>query len=187
MTTVEPRPPLQAKTPLSPRRKSSLWYHSIKMAEASGAGSDNTSVTTSPEDQDLAHELVNQERLDRGLKPLARSPKLDSLALLHARNMGAEGGVFHSVENLSDLRSALSSRDCGENVKRGPSVRKIHINTINSEDCPSRANMLSTTFTEMGCATAKDKEGHIYLVQLFRKGKRSSSRRDLVTSTITSV
>jgi uncharacterized protein YkwD len=125
----------------------------------------------------MAHELVQQERVARRLKPFKRSHELDSLAFLHVRDMGDSEKVFHSVQSLDELKDKLSSdKYVGENVKRGLDIKDMHLNTMGAEYDWPRANILSKKFTEMGCAVAKDAEGKIYVCHLFRKGHKRRPR-----------
>jgi uncharacterized protein YkwD len=143
----------------APATSKSLWYYSLQ-----------EKCSESTQDQDLTHELVNKERVALGLKPFARSQELDSIAYVHVREMAGDEGVFHSVQTLQELKLRLSSKKhVGENVKRGPSIQVMHSDTMADEGCHSRLNILSTKFTEMGVATARDDYGKIYSCQVFRK------------------
>jgi uncharacterized protein YkwD len=134
-------------------------------------------------DQDAAHELVNDERVGRGLEPFVRSEDLDDLAYFHVQGMGSYGRVFHSVKTVEELKSKLSSKKyAGENVKRGYDITDMHNHTMGIDDA-SKANILSKKFTEMGVAYAIDEQGRIYVCQLFRKRRIRSITPEAVVVT----
>jgi len=118
------------------------------------------------------HVLVNRARSDAGLPFLYRSRRLDALAQQHARTMVSKRSVFHSPL-LAEKKKTVG----GENVLRGQSILQMHRDTM-KHDPKGRANILSPLFDEFGMGTAKDKEGRLYLVQLFCKSVESKKKED---------
>jgi len=128
------------------------------------------------------HVLVNRARRSAGdLQPLTRSRRLDALARVHADTCARQRRVGPLARHSEELRLRMGRGNTvtvvGENVQRGTSVRQMHAATMKGEvddarqkqDCcgGGRANILSPAFDEFGMATAKDKDGKLYLVQLF--------------------
>jgi uncharacterized protein YkwD len=96
---------------------------------------------------------------------------LDAIALAHAQSMAQRQAVVHSVNSVSELMQKLQSRHVGENVQRGASIPQIHHDSMAQTDGGSlfiRRNILSTSFNEMGMATAMGNDGILYLCQVFR-------------------
>jgi uncharacterized protein YkwD len=114
---------------------------------------------------------VNTERVKshRLLKPLQRCGFLETLATLHVLLMSKSGTVYHSCDDLVELRSILHSNRVGENVRRGRTLKELHVGAMTSTDKGSKRNILSSRYTEMGAAVSKGADGKIYLCQLFRQ------------------
>ncbi|KAL7561940.1 hypothetical protein ACA910_005085 [Epithemia clementina (nom. ined.)] len=113
------------------------------------------------------HILVNQERVQRTIAPLTRMIGLDEIARLHAEDM-AEAEEVHHLD-LEPLRLALENVNChrlGVNVQRGESIRDIH--DVMMQVLSNKNNILDRRFTHMGMGTAVDKDGRLYLCQIFR-------------------
>ena len=58
-------------------------------------------------------------------------------------------------------------RAVGENVAYTSTVTRAHTLLMNSP--AHRANILSTTFTQVGLGVAKDSHGTVWVVEVFRK------------------
>jgi len=116
------------------------------------------------------HVLVNQERSKRNLKPYIRSPFLDSLAKKHAEQMASESKVRHSVKSIDELRFKLGGAEhVAENVQVGESIVDMHDATMGrygNHNKVSCQNILGN-FEQFGMATAKGKDGQLYMCQLF--------------------
>lgn len=116
------------------------------------------------------HVMVNRARLLWGVHPLYRSQHLDQLATQHAKVMASKKRVFHSTIDASELQKKLGA-GCvvaGENVQRGPSIKKMHLWTLQSRNSKHRRNLQSEHFHEMGVGTCRGADGRLYMCQLFR-------------------
>jgi uncharacterized protein YkwD len=118
-------------------------------------------------------DFINQSRVQHNLKPLHRSAVLDTIALVHAQSMAQGQAVVHSVKSILELQQKLRSRHVGENVQRGASIKQIHHDSMAAQEGGSfiRRNILSTSFDEMGMATAMGRDGILYLCQVFRSSR----------------
>jgi uncharacterized protein YkwD len=87
---------------------------------------------------------------------------------MHAQRIAAEQRLVHSTEGTEDLQKILSSAHVGENIQRGPSIKKMHLQTLQNMNSYHRRNLRSELFNEMGMGTAKGRDGRLYMVQLFR-------------------
>jgi uncharacterized protein YkwD len=138
------------------------------------------------------HELINQTRMEHGIRPLQRCIRLDALAAQHATVMAKRGAVRHSVNTIHALQVKLAKRpeeDVGENVSRGRCMAQIHrdmtrttrsstmppapttpaaITQYEEASTPLRDNILSSVFYQVGMGMARGKDGYLYLCQLFQ-------------------
>lgn len=112
------------------------------------------------------HIMVNAERAKRCAPALKRMRDLDAAARWHAEKMAAANEVFHA--NADKLLSMLETPSdyLGENVGRGKSIQEIHEEMM--ENKSDVYNMSDRRYREMGMATAKGKDGNLYLCQIFR-------------------
>mmetsp|Transcript_9491 Transcript_9491/g.12565 ORF Transcript_9491/g.12565 Transcript_9491/m.12565 type:complete len:268 (-) Transcript_9491:186-989(-) len=116
------------------------------------------------------HVLVNNERSNRTIAALIRMPALDEIARIHAQQMAQEGHVHHL--NLDTLMMSLDEgvyyyRRLGVNVQKGSSIRRIHEKMMQTS-LSNKNNIIDRRFTHMGMGTAVDKDGVLYLCQIFR-------------------
>ena len=114
-------------------------------------------------DAGVAVELVNQSRAANGLAPLTPDRELQVVANRQAREMAANGYIYHS----SNLGSQLSWGwwAWAENVGYGPSVGWIHDAFMNSGY--HAANILESSYNYVGVGTAYGADGKVYVAQVF--------------------
>jgi uncharacterized protein YkwD len=98
-------------------------------------------------------ELVNQERVAAGLKPLAPDPELTGVARRHSTDMFARGYFAHDTPEGSDpfdrMREAnVRFAAAGENLALGPTVPVAHRGLMNSPG--HRENILQPQFGRVG-------------------------------------
>lgn len=124
-------------------------------------------MSASPASASTSGEFVtrtNGARTSRGLRAYAVRSDLSSVAARQAARMASAQRIYHNPNLGSDV-SGWSS--LGENVGRGPSVSSIHDAFMASSG--HRANILSTSFTEVGIGTARGSDGQIYVSEVFRR------------------
>jgi hypothetical protein len=114
-----------------------------------------------------AHVLVNKERVQTGGSSLSRSAFLDHLCQWHAKIMANDCKLSHSAKNIDELKILLNSNQAGENIHCGISVEEMHLKAVCAEKMAYK-NMMATKFLEFGAATARGKDGKLYMAQLFR-------------------
>ena len=114
------------------------------------------------------HIMVNMERSKRTVPAVKRCSELDAVARWHAEIMAAEGKVRHS--DSKDLQAQLTDdkvgEHLGENVGAGESIRAIHHEMM--QNLGDSRNMTDRRYKEMGMATARGKNGELFLCQIFR-------------------
>jgi uncharacterized protein YkwD len=118
-------------------------------------------------------DLVNAERTSRGLAPLVVNDKLVLAAQHHATNMAYYNTMSHTITQ-ADLPSLVDRlnyygyryRAAGENIAWNYSSATSVMNAwMNSSG--HRANILSTTFTEIGVGVRYNSLGQPYYCQVF--------------------
>jgi len=98
-------------------------------------------------------DLVNQERVAAGLKPLAPDPELTEVARRHSADMFARGYFAHDTPEgaspFDRMRSAkVSFTTAGENLALAPTIPVAHSGLMNSPG--HRANILRPEFGRVG-------------------------------------
>ena len=119
--------------------------------------------------------LVNQARLDEGLIPYALFPLLNASAQRHADDLALNQASSHIGSDGSMPRERIAQAGyaawtqadgesvAGENFWIGrSSIEDALAYFLN--DPPQRANLLSTTYREMGVGVATDADGRNYYV-----------------------
>jgi uncharacterized protein YkwD len=98
-------------------------------------------------------DLINQERVAAGLKPLAPDPELTEVARRHSADMFARGYFAHDTPEGRDpferMREAkVRFVTAGENLALAPTVEVAHRGLMNSPG--HRANILHPQFGRVG-------------------------------------
>jgi uncharacterized protein YkwD len=98
-------------------------------------------------------ELVNQERVAAGLKPLAPDPELTEVARRHSADMFARGYFAHDTPEGRDPFDRMRAANvrfvtAGENLALAPTVQVAHRGLMNSPG--HRANILYPQFGRVG-------------------------------------
>ncbi|HTC68525.1 MAG TPA: CAP domain-containing protein [Acidothermaceae bacterium] len=120
------------------------------------------SASSSPASSLVA--ATNQARAAAGIAPLEVSGDLAAVATRQAHNMAASGQLYHTP--------GLGSAVCcwvvlGENVGEGPSAARLQAAFMASAD--HRANILRTSFTQIGIGYAIDQHGTLWVSEVFRR------------------
>ncbi|NLW25357.1 MAG: serine protease [Clostridia bacterium] len=121
-------------------------------------------------DEQKIVDLVNQERVSRGLKPLQVDMDLVKLARMKSQDMVDNNYFSHTSPTYGSpfqmmKDNGVSYRTAGENLAGAPNVNTAHTNLMNSDG--HRANILNPDYTHIGIGIVKgSKYGQIY-TQLF--------------------
>ena len=115
--------------------------------------------------------LVNKERKANGLKPLTLNKELSNVANIKSRDMIEKGYFDHTSPTYGSpfdmmKKFNISYNTAGENIAMG---QKTHSEVMNSlmNSSGHRANILNSTYTELGVGIQKDSNGTIYWTQMF--------------------
>ncbi|MDF2985840.1 MAG: uncharacterized protein K0R50_1350 [Eubacterium sp.] len=116
-------------------------------------------------------ELVNAERAKAGLKPLKMNTELSKVATLKSQDMAKNNYFDHNSPTYGSpfdmmKKYGISYRTAGENIAMGQTTPEQVMNGwMNSPG--HRANILKSSFTEIGVGIAKNSSGRLYWTQQF--------------------
>ena len=115
-------------------------------------------------------QLVNQERAQRGLPALRRSPYLDAAARSHVEWMARTGQVSHTGAKGTRVQHrarAMGYSPCyaGETIAYGPPTQEIVVRAWMNSPGHKRV-IVSPKAGEVGVAAARDARGHPYWVMV---------------------
>ncbi|WP_051534035.1 CAP domain-containing protein [Desulfitibacter alkalitolerans] len=119
--------------------------------------------------ENLMLELINNERKERGLKPLILHTELVRLARLKSQDMVNNNYFAHTSPTYGSFyqmvyNAGIPFRQVGENLAKARDVNKAHILLMASEG--HKKNILSPTFTHLGIGISSDRYG-IVVTQLY--------------------
>lgn len=133
----------------------SLTFLTIKpkTSEKVNLGFQTTQFSIDETSENMMINLVNRERVSRGLKSLEFDPKLRNIARAHSADMFKRGYFSHyspEGETVADRASkaGIDFLVIGENLAFAPNVELAHKGLMNSEG--HRANILSEDFGKVG-------------------------------------
>lgn len=98
-------------------------------------------------------EMVNEERVKHGLKPVAADPEMAVVARLHSRDMFARGYFSHNTPEGKDPFDRMRAKNvrfltAGENLALAQTLRMAHNGLMNSPG--HRANILNPSYGRLG-------------------------------------
>jgi len=104
------------------------------------------------------------------LPALALDKELCALARMKSQDMLANNYFAHTSPTLGNAATMLRDsgyafKAVGENIAKHSTVRKSHAALMNSDG--HRGNILGSNWTKAGIGIAVDKNGNIYMTQLF--------------------
>jgi uncharacterized protein YkwD len=116
-------------------------------------------------------ELINQERVAAGLKPLVADPELTEVARKHSTDMFARGYFAHvTPEGRSPFdrinEAGITYRTAGENLALAPTLTMAHTGLMNSPG--HRANILRPEFGRVGIGNMDGGRRGLMITQNFR-------------------
>jgi uncharacterized protein YkwD len=116
-------------------------------------------------------EMVNRERAEAGLKPLAADPPMTEVARRHSADMFARGYFSHvTPEGRSPFdrinAASIAYRTAGENLALAPTLSIAHNGLMNSPG--HRANILRPEFGRLGIGIMDGGRRGIMVTQNFR-------------------
>lgn len=136
---------------------------------SSGSSSSSGSATTASSEEQLAVNLMNQDRAANGLPALKVNSQLTRLAEKYALDMANRGFFSHyNPEGQSPFdrmkQAGISYKYAGENLAINTSVSSAETAFMHSAG--HRANILNANYTEIGIGVVHS-NGSVYVVQEF--------------------
>ncbi len=116
-------------------------------------------------------ELVNAERAKNGLKPLKMNAQVNKTATLKSQDMAKLGYFDHNSPTYGSpfnmmKKYGISYKTAGENIAMGQTTpEQVMKGWMNSPG--HRANILRSSFTQIGVGVAKNSSGRLYWTQQF--------------------
>lgn len=140
-----------------------------KSTGSTSTGSQTSTNGTSSEKQQ-AFTLLNQDRAANGLPALTLNSKLTSLADAYAADMIKRGYFSHyNPEGQSPFdrmnNAGISYSTAGENLAINTSVSAAETAFMKSSG--HRANILNSSYTDVGIGVVHSSDGSVYVVQEF--------------------
>jgi uncharacterized protein YkwD len=116
-------------------------------------------------------ELVNRERVSRGLAPLAPDPEMTEVARKHSADMFARGYFSHHTPDGKDpfdrmREGEVRFRTAGENLALAPTLQIAHNGLMDSPG--HRANILRPQFGRLGIGILDGGRYGLMVTQKFR-------------------
>src|SRR3989344_1064337 len=147
-----------------PIAKQSLTFLTVKPEEKGSIPLEYTQSqhTVDFESEQKMFELVNQERVKYGVKPLIWDEKLAKVDRDHSQDMFERGYFSHYSPEGKDVGDRLLDQGinyaiAGENLALAPDVTRAHTGLMNSEG--HRRNILDPAFSKIGIGAI---DGGIY-------------------------
>lgn len=111
-------------------------------------------------------QLMNQERVARGLPAFTRRSDVDTIAVAHSKRMAADGNIWHNDDYFTAAtKNAIQAALVGENVARNADVDDMHRRLMKSPD--HRDNILNPRFTQVGVGVAVGANGALFGTENF--------------------
>ena len=161
------------------RKTAVILIFSMLMTAASGslAADDSsfaahyTTASLSVQEQ-TAGNLLNNDRARYDLSPLAIDPALCRIARIKSEDMRDNQYFAHTSPTYGNVRQMLrqfgySYSAAGENIAHHATIEKAQAAFLSSPG--HRKNIMSSAYTKVGIGVARDKQGFVYLTQIFAR------------------
>lgn len=115
-------------------------------------------------------ELVNRDRAEHKLPPLAWHKELAAVARSHSQDMKANRFFAHKSPRTGEVKDRVAAaripaRAAGENLARGDTIEFAERSLMNSPK--HRENILHKEFTHIGIGLARGDDGLLLVTQVF--------------------
>ena len=138
-------------------------------AAPSTSTGDYTTLSVTAQEQKLL-DLLNQDRRANSLPALALDAELSRIARIKSADMRDQGYFAHESPTYGNAASMLAAfgyafRGVGENIAHHASVEKAEAAFLSSPG--HRTNLMGSQWTKVGIGVAVDRNGFVYVTQLF--------------------
>lgn len=132
---------------------------------------DYTTESLSAQEQ-KAWNLLNQDRMYRGLAPLPLDPQLSAIARAKSRDMDEKDYFAHTSPTYGSAADMLRAfgyifSAVGENIAHHATVEKSQAAFMTSDG--HKRNILGANWTKVGIGVWQDAQGYVYVTQLFAR------------------
>lgn len=129
-----------------------------------------TATTGTAANEKLAFDLLNADRAKNGLAPLKLNSQLTKLGENYAKDMIQRNFFAHTDPDGNSpfdrmAKAGISYKSAGENLAINTNVTTAETAFMNSSG--HRANILNSSYTDVGVGVAYDSKGSAYVVQEF--------------------
>ena len=131
---------------------------------------DNYTPDSVSAQEQLAANLLNQDRANNGLSALTLDPELCRIARIKSTDMYQNNYFAHQSPTLGNAGDLLRSNGYkfsgwGENIAHHSTVTKAQAAFMSSDG--HRRNILGSQWTKMGIGVCYDSQGFVYVTQIF--------------------
>lgn len=131
---------------------------------------DNYTADSVSAQEQLAANLLNQDRANNGLSALTLDPELSRIARIKSNDMYQNNYFAHESPTLGNAGDLLRSNGYsfsgwGENIAHHANVTKAQAAFMSSDG--HRRNILGSQWTKMGIGVVYDSNGFVYVTQIF--------------------
>lgn len=122
------------------------------------------------EEEQILFNLLNQERVNRGLQPLQMNPTLTNLARIKAKDMADNNYFSHTSPTYGKASNMVRNAGVsfwivGENIAITSSGARA--NTLFMGSSVHRTTMLNKNYTEVGIGMFRKANGSLYVAEFF--------------------
>ena len=162
--------PTAVPTPaISPRPTAAPTAKPTAAPTVPSTDDDYTTVSLTAQEQ-TALKLLNEDRVKNGMSALTADPALCGLARLKSCDMNANNYFAHQSPTLGSASDMLRANgyaftSVGENIAHHANVEKAQAAFMSSDG--HRRNAMGSQWKKIGIGICYDKDGFIYLTQLF--------------------
>lgn len=166
--TTHPASPTQTARPATSAAPTATKPIAVSTAQPS-TGDDYTTASAQAQEEILLN-LLNQERISRGLTPLTLDPALTRLARIKSNDMKANHYFAHESPTHGRVKDMLTRFgyayvSAGENIAHHATAQKSHAAFMSS--AAHRQNILNSAWKKVGIGVVYDSQGYVYVTQIF--------------------
>lgn len=138
-------------------------------AKPSASTGDYTTISVTAQEQKILN-LLNQDRAKNGLPALTLDAELSRIARIKSCDMNDNGYFAHESPTWGNAAAMLKAfgypyNGVGENIAHHATVEKAEAAFMSSSG--HRSNILGSQWTRVGIGVCVDKNGFVYVTQLF--------------------
>ena len=134
------------------------------------ANDDDYTTPSISAQEEIAFNLLNQDRIANGLPALKLDPALCDIARLKSQDMHEKGYFSHTSPTYGSPSEMLkmfgySFTSVAENIAHHATVQKAQAAFMSSDG--HRRNLLGSQWSKVGVGVWTDSQGYVYVTQLF--------------------